>query len=232
MRSDANRLRAFNGFHRKEHDPSSVPVVNASVPRPDAVFEDLQGLPDEGLIDLLKAGCSEPIAILFARYRRLVFSISMKILRDVAEAEDVVQDIFLEIWEKAARFDSTRGTVKVWLIQYAYSRSLNRRREIALRQAKGNGKNGTAYREVEPSYVPDAVEKLTIEKQLDRITEAFQGLSLRQKEALQLVYFDGLSIKEVAERMRETVENVRHHYYRGLKRLREILAGVRTLDGR
>lgn len=209
-----------------------MPVVNASVPRPDVVSEDLQGLPDEGLIDLLKAGCSEPIAILFARYRRLVFSISMKILRDVAEAEDVVQDIFLEIWEKAARFDSTRGTVKVWLIQYAYSRSLNRRREIALRQAKGNGKNGTAYREVEPSYVPDAVEKLTIEKQLDRITEAFQGLSLRQKEALQLVYFDGLSIKEVAERMRETVENVRHHYYRGLKRLREILAGVRTLDGR
>ncbi len=231
MSSDANRLRAFNGSYRKGRDRSSVPLVDSSMPPQHAASDDLNRLPDEGLIDLLKAGSAEPIAVLFARYRRLIFGISMKILRDVAEAEDVVQDIFLEIWEKAERFDSTRGTVKVWLIQYAYSRSLNRRREIALRQAKGNGNNGGNYGEVEPSYVPDAVEKLTIEKQLNRITEAFQGLSLKQKEALQLVYFHGLSIKEVADRMQESVENVRHYYYRGLKRLREVLAGVRTLDG-
>jgi len=178
------------------------------------------------LIDLLRAGSPEPIAVLFARYRRLLFGIGMKILRDVAEAEDIVQDIFLEIWEKAERFDSTRGTVKVWLIQYAYSRSLSRRRDIALRQAKGAGKRDGNYRETEPANVPDAVEKLTVENQLNRITEAFQGLSPKQKEALQLVYFHGLSIKEVADRMRESVENVRHFYYRGLKRLREDLAGV------
>ena len=224
-------MRPFNGSHGKGHDRLSVPVVDSSMPSQDAVSDDLNALPDEDLIDLLKAGSSEPIAVLFARYRRLVFGISMKILRDVAEAEDVVQDIFLEIWEKAERFDSTRGTVKVWLIQYAYSRSLSRRRNIALRQAKGNGKPGGKCRQVEPSYVPDAVEKLTIEKQLDRITEAFHGLSLKQKEALQLVYFHGLSIKEVADRMRESVENARHYYYRGLKRLREVLAGVRMSDG-
>ena len=231
MSSDANRLRPFNGSNGKGRDRLSVPVVDSSMPPQDAISDDLHGLPDEDLIDLLKAGSSEPIAILFARYRRLVFGISMKILRDVAEAEDVVQDIFLEVWEKAERFDSTRGTVKVWLIQYAYSRSLSRRRNIALRQAKGNGKLGGNCRQVEPSYFPDAVEKLTIEKQLDRITDAFQGLSLKQKEALQLVYFHGLSIKEVADRMRESVENASHYYYRGLKRLREVLAGVRMWDG-
>ncbi len=201
------------------------------MPLPETVSDELHRLPDEGLIDLLKAGSSEPIAVLFTRYRRLVFGIGMKILRDVAEAEDVVQDIFLEIWEKAERFDSTRGTVKVWLIQYAYSRSLSRRRDIALRQAKGTCKKGGNYGEIEPAYVHDAVEKLTFDKQLEKITEAFQGLSLKQREALQLIYFHGLSIKEVADRMGESVENVRHYYYRGLKRLRQVLAGVRPLDG-
>ena len=197
--------------------------------RTGADSDDLSRLSDEALIDLLKAGLSEPIAILFARYRQLIYAISLKSLRDSAEAEDVLQDIFLEVWEKAARFDSGRGTVKVWLIQFAYSRSLNRRRDIALRR----GTNGGApYREIEASHIPDTVEKLTIDKQLDRITEAFESLSLRQKEALRLFYFEGLSIKEVADQMRETVENVRHHYYRGLKRLRELLAGVRTLDGK
>jgi len=200
------------------------------MPLPETVSDDLNALSDEALLDLLKAGSPEPIAVLFSRYRRLLFGISMKILRDVAEAEDVVQDIFLEIWEKATRFDATRGTVKVWLIQYAYSRSLSRRRDIALRQAKGVGKRDGNYGETEPAYVPDAVEKLIVDNQLHRITEAFQGLSPKQKEALQLVYFHGLSIKEVAYRMRESVDNVRHFYYRGIKRLREDLAGVRRLD--
>jgi len=231
MSSDANRLRAINGCRGSGHGHSSVSLVDSSMPLPGAVSDDLNKLPDEGLIDLLKAGSPEPIAVLFARYRRLLFGIGMKILRDVAEAEDVVQDIFLEIWEKAERFDPTRGTVKVWLIQYAYSRSLSRRRDLALRQAKGAGKRDGNYGETELAYVPDAVEKLTIEKQLRTITEAFEGLSCKQKEALKLVYFQGLSIKEVADRMRESVENVRHFYYRGLKRLREDLAGVRMSDG-
>jgi RNA polymerase sigma-70 factor, ECF subfamily len=227
MSSDANQLRALNGFHLKERSSSPVTRVQAPIARADAATDDLIRLPDEALIDLLKAGSREPIAILFARYRQLIYAISMKILRDAAEAEDVLQDIFLEVWEKAARFDSARGTVKVWLIQFAYSRSLNRRRDIALRR----GTNGAApYREIEASYVPDTVEKLTVKKQLDNITEAFQSLSQRQKEALRLIYFEGLSIKEVADRMRETVENVRHHYYRGLKRLREVLVGIRALD--
>jgi RNA polymerase sigma-70 factor (ECF subfamily) len=193
--------------------------------------EGLAHLSDESLIDLIKGGSPEPIDVLFARYRQLVFAISMKILRDVAEAEDVMQDIFLEVWEKAARFDSLRGTVKVWLIQFAYSRSLNRRRDLALRRGGTIATNGSEHHyETEPSYFPDTIEKLTTARQMDRIAEAFEELSQRQRKALELIYFKGLSMREVAHEMCETVDNVRHHYYRGLKRLREVITAVEALD--
>jgi len=230
MSSDANRLRAFNGFHSKAGN-SGVSCVAPSLAT-GASAGDLEDLPDEELIERLKTGPSEPIAVLFARYRQLIFGISMKILRDAAEAEDVLQDIFLEVWEKADHFDPARGSVKVWLLQFAYSRSLNRRRDLTLRWGTGPTANGSMpYRETEPAYFPDTLEKLTAEKQLDRVTAAFGELSFRQQRALQLIYFEGLSIREVAQRTQETLENVRHHYYRGLKRLRETLIGVAAVDG-
>ncbi len=231
MSSDASHLRTFKRVLRKELEVASDSLVSPSTATLGVAFEDLRRLSDEGLIDLVKSGCSEPIAVLFTRHRQLLLGISMKILRDLNEAEDVVQDIFLEVWEKARLFDSARGTVRVWLIQYAYSRSLNRRRDLALRWGKGSGTNEAApLREIEPSYVPDTFEKLTSEKQLDRIRGAFSRLSVKQQHALRLIYFEGLSIQEVADQMKEAVENVRHHYYRGLKRLREVLAGAQVTD--
>ena len=225
MGSESNRLQGSSDFHHNGNGRSSVPLLNA-------VSDDLNKLSDAELIDYLKSGSPDPIAILFARYRHLVFSISMKILRDVAEAEDVVQDVFLEIWEKADRFDPARGTVKVWVLQYAYSRSLDRRRALVLRQTNEHGQNGEGnHWKVEPLYVPDVEEKLTIHTQLGRITEVFGALSPKQRETLELIYFHGLMIKEVVDRTGESADNVRNHHYRGLKKLREVLMGVRAQDG-
>lgn len=226
MGSEPNHFRNHGGFRQNGHVRLSAPLL-------DTVSDDLNKLPDAELVDHLKAGSSDAIAILFARYRHLVFSICVKILRDVAEAEDVVQDIFLEIWKKADRFDAARGTVKVWIIQCAYSRSLDRRRALVPRQTNGHGQNGDGkHWKVEASYVPDVLEKLTTHRQIGRITEAFEALSPKQREALKLIYFHGLMIKEVVDRTGESADNVRNHHYRGLKKLREVLMGVRTQDGR
>jgi RNA polymerase sigma-70 factor (ECF subfamily) len=81
----------------------------------------------------LQAGHADALAILFDRYHRLVLSIAMKILRDVGEAEDLMQSVFLEIYKSAAQFDPTRGTTKVWILQYAYHRGMNRRQHLNVR---------------------------------------------------------------------------------------------------
>lgn len=93
----------------------------------------MKSLSDEELMTQVQAGHGDALAILFNRYHRLVLSIALKILRDPGEAEDVMQNVFLEIFRAAAQFDPAKGTTKMWLLQYAYHRSINRRRHLNTR---------------------------------------------------------------------------------------------------
>src|SRR5215471_14635778 len=90
-------------------------------------------LSDEDVIERLRQGHSDALPLLFDRFYRLVLKIAVQILRDPGEAEDVMQDVFFEIFNKAAQFDPAKGSVKAWLLQYAYHRSLSRRQYLALR---------------------------------------------------------------------------------------------------
>src|SRR5262249_52385495 len=95
-------------------------------------------LPDDELIRDLRAKAPLALSLLFDRYGRLVFDVARRILHDDIEAEDVMQDIFLEVYRKADQYDSIRGGVKTWLLQYAYHRAFNRRKYLALRHYYDN----------------------------------------------------------------------------------------------
>ena len=82
----------------------------------------------------LQDGCNDALAVLFDRYYRLVLSIALKIVRDPGEAEDVMQTVFLEIFRSAAQFDPAKGTTKVWILQYAYHRAINRKQHLNARK--------------------------------------------------------------------------------------------------
>src|SRR5215475_15039209 len=88
---------------------------------------------DEDVMEQRRNGNPDALPILFDRFHRLVLKIARRILRDPSEAEDVMQDIFLEIFNKAGRFDPAKGSTKTWLLQYAYHRSLSRRQYLTLR---------------------------------------------------------------------------------------------------
>jgi RNA polymerase sigma-70 factor (ECF subfamily) len=90
-------------------------------------------LSDEDVMEQLRQGHPDALPILFDRFYRLVLKIALRILRDPGEAEDLMQDVFFEIFNKAAQFDSAKGSTKTWILQYAYHRSLNRRQYLALR---------------------------------------------------------------------------------------------------
>src|SRR5271154_3052080 len=97
-------------------------------------FAKLKLLSDAELMAHLQSGCNDAFAVLFDRYHRLVLSIALKIVRDPGEAEDVMQSVFLEIYRSVAQFDPTKGTTKVWILQYAYHRAINRRQHLNVRQ--------------------------------------------------------------------------------------------------
>src|SRR5262245_53624645 len=88
---------------------------------------------DEDVMEQLRKGHPDALPILFDRFHRLVMKIALRILRNSAEAEDVMQDIFLELFNKADQFDRAKGSAKTWVLQYAYHRSLSRRQYLALR---------------------------------------------------------------------------------------------------
>src|SRR5215469_5775892 len=96
-------------------------------------FTQMKELHDNEVMAHLQAGHGDALAVIFDRYHRLVLSIALKIVRDRGEAEDVMQNVFLEIFRAAAQFAPAKGTTKTWLLQYAYHRSLNRRQQLAAR---------------------------------------------------------------------------------------------------
>src|SRR6266481_4636134 len=94
---------------------------------------EFQGLSDEKIMLEVQRGSGDAFAVLFDRYHRLVLVTALKIVRDAGEAEEVTQNVFFEIYRVAEKFDPARGSLKVWLLQYAYHRSINRRNYLLLR---------------------------------------------------------------------------------------------------
>ncbi len=202
---------------------------------PDAASTQLDSCSDGRLIELFKNGSKEAMDVLYSRYRRLVLSTSLKILRNHAEAEDIVQDVFLEICKRVDLFDPARGSVRLFILQYAYSRSLDRRKYLALRHSNGHSSNGNGnqvHREFELDCAPSALDLLTFEERRHMICEALGVLSPKQREVFRLICSQGLLIKEIAERLSETEGNVRHYYHRGLKKLRQELGNLLGQNGK
>jgi RNA polymerase sigma-70 factor (ECF subfamily) len=179
-------------------------------------------LTDEDVMEQLREGHPDALPILFDRFHRLVLKVALRILRDPGEAEDVMQEIFLEIFKKAAQFDPAKGSAKTWILQYAYHRSLSRRQYLALRNFYDRHQT-TELAVVESNRVDVSWRGLTFQEWGRILQQGLATLNEKQRKTIELACFQGLLLSEIAERMKESLPNVRHHYYRGLQGLRKFL---------
>jgi RNA polymerase sigma-70 factor, ECF subfamily len=185
-------------------------------------FSQLKLLTDDQLMVRLQEGVGDALAVLFERYQRLVFSIALKIVRDRGEAEDVTQNVFLEIYRSVAQFDPQKGTLKIWLLQFAYHRAFNRKQYL-------NTRNFYNQESEEDLDAFSRSEFLTsgryarVELRL-LLQEGLASLGESQKRVVELASYDGLSMQEIADKTGNSLSNVRHHYYRGLQKLRSFIA--------
>jgi RNA polymerase sigma-70 factor, ECF subfamily len=192
-------------------------------PRPsEQTAVDLRGeASDESLLAQLCVGGGEALAVLFERYARVTRSVALRILRDRAEAEDLVQDLFLFIQRKCAIFDSSKSSARSWIIQMAYHRAIERRRYLTTRQfysredAEGLRSKLVGTPTTETDYSAEAVFGR------NGLEKAVGTLSEDQRETLRLHFFEGYSLSEIAVRVRQPLGNVRNHYYRALDKLRK-----------
>jgi RNA polymerase sigma-70 factor, ECF subfamily len=185
-------------------------------------FAELQTLSDEQLMVHVRGQHDDALAVLFDRYHRLVLSIGFKILRDLGEAEDLAQSVFLEISRVAGQFDPARGSTKTWLLQYAYHRSINRRRYLLRRDfyGQGNFEEATRKGHLERSSAEGVFATVEARKM---IGPAIAKLSAAQRKTIEMAYFEGLTVREISEKTGEPITIVRHNYYRGLCRLRKLI---------
>lgn len=182
-------------------------------------------LRDEVLISRLQAGEQEALGCLFQRYARVVRSIAARILRDAAEADDLVQDLFLFVQRKCSIFDSSKSSAGSWIVQMAYQRSIERRRYLATRhfytraEVHSNADHVVGNPTVENDYSAEAVfGRNGLEKVLDTLSED-------QRETLRLHFFEGYTMTEISVKLAQPLGNVRHHFYRGLDKLRKQMFG-------
>jgi RNA polymerase sigma-70 factor (ECF subfamily) len=190
--------------------------TSARVPRS---YAELTSFADEELMLMLRDGHHDALAVLFDRYHRLVFSVGWRILHDAAEAEDLMQSVFLEIFRSVAQFDASKGTTKVWILQYAYHRAFNRKKYLNLRAGQGCEDDLHAIEWKSGSSVT-SISRLECGPM---VREALTHLSKLQRRTLEFVFYEGLTMHETAERTGESFDSIRHQYYRGLEKLRSIL---------
>jgi len=177
---------------------------------------------DEALLTQISHGDGEALAILFRRYARLVWSVARRILGNSEEADDLLQDVFLYLKRKASAFDSAKGPARSLIVHITYQRAISRRRYLTSRHFySSEDLEDENARQVLAPAATLYDESLEAHFGREGLKKALNGLSAEQQETLQLYFFEGFSLEEIAARTGQSFGNVRHHYYRGLEKLRK-----------
>lgn len=162
------------------------------------------------LLQRLAQGDKAALADFYDLYAGLVNGLALRILRDVSEAEDVVQEVFLQAWRQADRYDPQRGTPEAWLCTMARTRALDRlRRRVARREDAPEAAPVVTLH-------PKKEEELAVRKALD-------GLSTDQRRAVELAYYGGLTQSEIAQALGEPLGTIKTRIRTAMIRLREAL---------
>ncbi len=176
---------------------------------------------DEELVGLVQQGNSSALEMLFNRHSRLVYRIALRMLKDVGEAEEVVQECFLYIYRRSLLYKPERGTFKVWLVQIAYSRARDRKDYLKRRGFYGRMELDDAVVQSSRVLQSDIEKEANARLDVSRLRGAFAQLNEIQRKTLTMFYFDGMDLRDISVSLAVPLGNVRHHYYRGLERLRK-----------
>jgi RNA polymerase sigma-70 factor (ECF subfamily) len=164
----------------------------------------------------------EPAALadLYDRYGKLAYSLIYRVVHDVGVAEDLVQETFLRVWNRAQGFDAERGALGPWLLAVARNRAIDYVRSSGGKMARGAMELEYAER---PAVFVNFEADVLSQDQARRVRAALQKLNENQRHVIELAYFEGLSQSEMAERMGQPLGTVKTWVRTALKNLRDDL---------
>ncbi|MCU1336188.1 MAG: polymerase, sigma-24 subunit, subfamily [Bryobacterales bacterium] len=163
---------------------------------------------------------------LYDRYGRLVYSLIMRMVRNSAAAEDLVQETFLRVWNRMQAFDQERGALGPWVLTVARNRAIDYLRSTDARMSAGLLE---LDRLEHPAHFCDFEDRALSLDRARRLKNAFEKLTPNQKTVVELAYYEGLSQTEMAERMQQPLGTVKTWVRSALKVLREQLTEAATV---
>jgi RNA polymerase sigma-70 factor (ECF subfamily) len=183
-------------------------------------MEDPTTSPDAELLRRIGAGDVDAVGALYDRYASTLFPLALRIVRDRAEAEDLVHDAFVTVSDRAAQYSPERGSVVAWLVTLVRNLSIDRMRRRERRGALG--RDVVAF---EPAAVVGSPEDLTVvADERARVRRALASLPEAQRATLEVAFFEGLTYAEIAAREKVPLGTIKSRAARALMALREALA--------
>lgn len=178
---------------------------------------------DRAALARIAEGDGAALAILYDAHSRAIYSLALRVLGEQADAEEVVQDVFAQVWRQAARYDPGRGSVGAWMMTIARSRAIDRLRARRARPDRVAVVNDADTRE-RPAASADPSDALAMEIDAGRVRAALGELPLLQRIAIELAYFEGLTQSEIAERLEQPLGTIKTRVRLGLLKLRDVLS--------
>lgn len=174
---------------------------------------------DGELLAAMTRGDSDALGHLYDRYSSLLLATAIRILGGRREAEDLVHDVLMEVWQKCGDYDPDRGSVRTWVLIRLRSRALDRCRRAG--RVKIETIEDRTLDELGPAHGEEPGQNLDH----GRVRRALQELPTAQRQVLELAYFEGLSASEIAERLAVPIGTVKSRTAAGLAKLRAAIYG-------
>lgn len=174
---------------------------------------------DEDLLVAVARGDQEAFATLYDRVAGLIYGVAKRVVRDPARSEEVAQEVLVELWRTASRFDPVRGSAQAWMLTMAHRRAIDRERSEQASRDR-NDRVGQRDRGRDHDEVAEQVE-LRFEHQ--QVREALGTLTGLQREAVGLAYYSGYTYREVAELLDTPLGTIKTRMRDGLIRLRDAM---------
>ena len=225
MSSGLPTLRFSNACAEFDSGPATARPPARMKPSDEPEPQEARARANAELIRRMAGGDRDALAELYDNLSRPLFSTARHILNDAAEAQDVVHDVFLSLWENAASFDSSRGAAFSWAVTLTRNRSIDRLRTRANRARL----LGSSFPD-DLGYGADTGEvggglRAELGDRAAAVRTAMAGLPADQQRALELAFFSGLTQKEIADKLSEPIGTIKARIRRGLIKLRDSLAG-------
>jgi RNA polymerase sigma-70 factor, ECF subfamily len=171
--------------------------------------------PDTRLIAAIRSGDEQAMAQLYDRYSSIVYSVALRVVGDTGAAEDILQEVFLQLWRNPGAFDASRGNLAAWLAVITRNRAID-----SLRRRKSE----TDIDDVIVSVQPDLAGEAERNRALEKVRGTLNSMAPQQRSLLEMAFFEGLTHSEIAAKTGEPLGTIKTRIRSGLVMLRKAFA--------